>query len=331
MKLLVTGGAGYIGSSVAHQLCDAGNDVVILDNLYSGHRWAIPQTAQFVEGDVGNAALLEKLFREHAFDAVLHFAAHIEVGESVENPLKYYKNNTVAALTLFENVRKFSIPKVIFSSTAAVYGEPTSDAPLSEDAPLKPVNPYGASKVMAERVLSDLAAASGGGLNYVILRYFNAAGARRDLKVGQSTPRATHLVKIAAEVALGIRDGLTIFGTDYATKDGTCLRDYVHIEDLAHAHMDALSYLDKGGRSDVFNVGYGHASSVYEVIESMKRVTSREIRVVKGSRRGGDSTALTADNSKIKKALAWVPRFDDLDLICKTAFDWEKTLAERKR
>lgn len=329
MKFLVTGGAGYIGSHVAHQLVDAGHDVVVLDNLYSGHRWAVPEKSVFIEGSAGDRNLVERILGENLFDGVLHFAAHIEVGESVENPAKYYRNNTVAALGLFEASAKAGISKVIFSSTAAVYGEPQIQL-IDESQPLLPVNPYGASKMMSERVLGDIAAASDGKLKYVILRYFNVAGARRDLRIGQATPRATHLVKIAAETALGLRQSMSIHGTDYPTKDGTCLRDYIHVEDLAKGHLDALTYLERGGTSDVFNVGYGQPYSVREVIETMKNVTGRNFEVKEGPRRPGDAISLAANNKKIREVLGWTPKHDDLSLICETAFKWEKELQKKK-
>ncbi len=331
MKLLITGGAGYIGSHAAHQLVDEGHQVVVVDSLYSGHRWAVPERARFVEGNVADTALMERVLREEAIEAVLHFAAHVEVGESVADPAKYYRNNTLASLGLFEACVRTGVGRVIFSSTAAVYGEPTSDAALTENSPLLPVNPYGASKLMSERMLADLSRAAGGRLSYVILRYFNAAGARGDLRVGQATPRATHLVKIAAETALGQRDSITVHGTDYPTADGTCLRDYIHIDDLVQAHIDALKYLEGGGASDIFNVGYGHASSVLEVIAAMSRVSGSEIRMVKGPRRAGDPSVVLSDNQKIRRVLGWQPRFDDLDLICRTAFEWEKILQSKKK
>jgi len=350
LKLLVTGGAGYIGSHAAHQLLIEGHQVVVLDNLYSGHRWAVPEHARFVEGNVGDIVLVERVLCEEGIEAVLHFAAHVEVGESVADPVKYYRNNTVASLGLFEACARTGVERVIFSSTAAVYGEPAGEpagelvgepgaehgigpgtsGALSETSPLRPVNPYGASKLMSEQMLADLSRASGGKLKFVILRYFNAAGARRDLRVGQSTPRATHLVKIAAEVALGLRESLTVFGADYPTPDGTCLRDYIHIEDLVQAHIDALKYLEGGGQSDILNVGYGHASSVLEVIAAMERVSGCEIRTEKGARRAGDPSSVLSDNQRIRRVLGWKPRFDDLDLICRTAFEWEKILHDRK-
>lgn len=329
-KYLITGGAGYIGSHAVHQMLEAGHEVVVLDNLYSGHRWAVPNTVQFIEGDVGNASLLESVLMDSGFDGVLHFAAHIEVGESVINPQKYYRNNTMAALTLFDMCRKARVPKVIFSSTAAVYGEPDV-VKLDETAELQPINPYGASKMMSERILADIAAASNGDLRFVILRYFNVAGARLDGKVGQATPRATHLIKVAAETALGIRPEMFIFGTDYRTPDGTCLRDYIHIEDLVRAHLDALAYLDRGGASDIFNVGYGRPYSVREVIDTMKRISGVDFKVVEGPRRAGDPSALAADNSKIMQALGWQPKCDDLEIICRSAFRWEEFFQKKYR
>jgi len=307
MKLLITGGAGYIGSHTALKLIEAGHNVVVVDNFYSGHRWAVPGGAELIEGDVGDCELIGNVFQAHQFDGVLHFAAHIEA------------------------VRQAGVAKFIFSSTAAVYGESENPAPISESAPLQPMNPYGASKFMTERILTDVAAASQNALKAVILRYFNAAGARPDLKLGQATPRATHLIKVACEVAVGVRDKIEIFGTDYPTHDGTCLRDYVHVEDLAQAHVDALGYLDQGGKTDVFNVGYGKASSVLDVIESVQRAAQKKLHVEKGPRRPGDASSLAADNTKIRRALGWTPKFDNLDLICKTAYEWERELAKRVR
>jgi UDP-glucose 4-epimerase len=328
MKLLVTGGAGYIGSHTAHQLVDAGHEIVVLDNLYSGHRWAVPAKAEFVEGSVGSRALIDSLLSQKRFDGVLHFAAHTEVGESVTNPAKYYRNNTVAALELFDACVTFGVPRLVFSSTAAVYGDSTSIR-LEESEPLAPVNPYGASKMMSERLLRDIAAGSDGALKFVILRYFNVAGARLDQRIGQATPRATHLIKVAAETAMGLHESVIIHGTDYPTKDGTCLRDYIHVEDLAKAHLDALGYLQRGGHSDVFNVGYGRPYSVREVINTMKRVSGVDFRVVDGPRRPGDPVGVAADSTKIKRVLGWTPQHDSLELICQSAWNWEKTLPSK--
>lgn len=327
MKYLVTGGAGYIGSHTVHQLIEAGHSVVVLDNLQTGHEWAIHKAAQFIRGNVGDPDLLDRIFSHHRFDGVLHFAANIEVAESVTNPAKYYENNTVASLRLFTAVARAKVPSVIFSSTAAVYGNPRP-AFANEDAELSPLNPYGASKVMSERILSDLIKASSG-VKYVILRYFNVAGARIDGRLGQATPRATHLIKVAAEAALGLRPAVSIFGTDYETASGTCERDFIHVEDLARAHLDALAYLDQGGASDVFNVGYGRTYSVREVIEMMKRVSGHDFPVIEESRRPGDAVTVAADNSKILATLGWRPQFENLELICKTALDWEKNYRAR--
>jgi UDP-glucose 4-epimerase len=327
-RLLVTGGAGYIGSHVAHQLVEAGHQVTVLDNLYSGHRWAIPEKAEFIEGSVGDVPLVDRILSSKKIEGVLHFAAHIEVGESVNMPAKYFRNNTANALELFDACSRNGVKRVIFSSTAAVYGEP-KDQLVPETAPLAPVNPYGSSKMMSERILQDISQAAGA-MSFVILRYFNVAGAKLNLKIGQATPRATHLIKVASEAALGMRDSLAVYGTDYPTPDGTCLRDYIHVEDLAAAHLSALSYLEKGGKSDIFNVGYGRPYSVNEVIQTMKEVSGVDFKVVNGPRRAGDSSSLAANNEKIKRVLGWTPKYDDLNLICETAFKWEKELQKRK-
>lgn len=329
MKLLVTGGAGYIGSHTAHQLIEAGHDVVVLDSLYSGHRWAVHEKAQLIEGDIGDRDLLRKVFSEHKFDGLMHFAAFIAVGESVLDPVKYYRNNLCHSFELFAAAQKAGISKLIFSSTAAVYGEPDTSGPIAEAAPLKPVNPYGWTKLMCERILQDLASASKGQTQYVILRYFNAAGARLDGRLGQATPNATHLIKVACETALGKREKLIVHGADYPTVDGTCERDYIHVEDLAHAHVLALEYLDRGEKSDVFNVGYGHTSSVLEVIDMVKKVSGVDFLVETGVRREGDSSSLAADSQKLRAVMGWAPRFDDLELICRTAFNWEKQYYKR--
>jgi UDP-glucose 4-epimerase len=320
MKVLVTGGAGYIGSHVVRQLGEAGHEVVVYDNLSTGHRWAI-LSGELVVGELTDREKLSALFSEHGFDAVLHFAAHIVVPESVSDPLKYYGNNTRNTLGLLEICDRFQLRHFVFSSTAAVYGMPES-ATVSESSLLAPINPYGASKMMSERMLIDLTAASS--LNHVILRYFNVAGADLQGRIGQATPEATHLIKVACQAALGIRSGLSIFGTDYPTRDGTCIRDYIHVEDLARAHVMALDYLAGGGGSQIFNCGYGHGYSVLEIVDMVKRVSGVDFAVQVAGRRAGDPPELVADSRRIKEILNWKPSHDDIETIVRTALDWEK-------
>ena len=320
MKVLVTGGAGYIGSHVVRQLGEAGYDVVVFDNLSTGHRWAVTH-GELVEGDLADEQAIEALFSAHRFDAVLHFAAHIVVPESVANPLKYYRNNTRNTLNLLAAVERHGVEKMVFSSTAAVYGMP-DETMLVEQLPLAPINPYGASKMMSERMIMDLAAASS--LRYVVLRYFNVAGADPQTRLGQATPEATHLIKVACECATGARDGMQIFGTDYSTRDGTCVRDYIHVEDLASAHIRALEYMTAGGESQVLNCGYGRGFTVREVIDEVKRLSGVDFPVTETGRRAGDPEALMADNTEIRRNLNWTPRYDDLETIVRTALDWER-------
>ena len=320
MKVLVTGGAGYIGSHVVRQLGEAGYDVVVFDNLSTGHRWAVTH-GELVEGDLADEQAIEALFSAHRFDAVLHFAAHIVVPESVANPLKYYRNNTRNTLNLLAAVERHGVEKMVFSSTAAVYGMP-DETMLTEQLPLAPINPYGASKMMSERMIMDLAAASS--LRYVVLRYFNVAGADPQTRLGQATPEATHLIKVACECATGARDGMQIFGTDYSTRDGTCVRDYIHVEDLASAHIRALEYMTAGGESQVLNCGYGRGFTVREVIDEVKRLSGVDFPVTETGRRAGDPEALMADNTEIRRNLNWTPRYDDLETIVRTALDWER-------
>ncbi|MGM0953236.1 MAG: UDP-glucose 4-epimerase GalE [Pseudomonadota bacterium] len=326
MKVLVTGGAGYIGSHVVRQLAEAGHDIVVFDNLSTGYRWAVT-AGELVVGDLADEDAIEYLFSQHRFDAVLHFAANIVVPESVANPLKYYGNNTRNTLNLLKAIDRHKIPYMVFSSTAAVYGMPEQTV-LTEDLPLAPINPYGASKMMSERMIMDLASATD--LNYVILRYFNVAGANPDGLLGQSTPEATHLIKVASECVTGQREGMSVFGTDYDTRDGTCIRDYIHVEDLAKAHVMALEHMAGGGQSQVLNCGYGRGFTVREVIDVVKRESGIDFPVQETERRAGDPAALMADNARIKQVLGWQPGYDDLNTIVRTALAWEKIWQEKK-
>ncbi len=323
MTILVTGGAGYIGSHMVLALLDAGERVVVLDNLSTGFRKAVPEAAELVVGNVGDGPLVSRIIAEHGVRAIIHFAGSIVVPESVADPLGYYLNNTVNSRTLIEAAVKGGVKRFIFSSTAAVYGNP-SRIPVTEDEPLKPVSPYGTSKLMTEWMLADTAVAHD--FHYVALRYFNVAGADPEGRTGQSTPRATHLIKVACETALGKRASMDVFGTDYPTHDGTCIRDYIHVTDLVGAHMAALAYLDAGGRSDVFNCGYSSGYSVLEVIEAVKRASGGPFAVNMGPRRPGDAEAIVAESAKIRSRLGWQPKLADLDLIVAHALTWERRL-----
>jgi UDP-glucose 4-epimerase len=298
--------------------------VLTYDNLSTGNRDAI-LSGELVVGDLADKELLAKTLEEFAPDAALHFAASIEVGESVTNPLKYYRNNSVNALNLLEALRVAGIGKMIFSSTAAVYGNP-EQLPVTENAPLQPINPYGASKMMTERFLADLAQANAD-FRYVALRYFNVAGADPETRLGQDYTNPTHLITRALKTALGIFPKLQVFGTDYPTRDGTCIRDYIHVADLAQAHLDALHYLTSGSPSTIFNCGYGHGFSVKDVVAMAKKVTGVDFPVIETDRREGDPAELIAGCEKIRQQLEWQPRFDDLEVILRTAWDWEKKLA----
>ncbi|KIH76670.1 UDP-glucose 4-epimerase [Geoalkalibacter ferrihydriticus DSM 17813] len=323
-KIFVTGGAGYIGSHVVKALGERGLEVLTYDNLSTGHAEAVLH-GQLVTGDLADRALLRKTLSEYHPDAVIHFAAHIEVAESVANPLKYYRNNTLNALNLWEVLRELRLSNVIFSSTAAVYGIP-QDNPVTEETALAPINPYGASKMMSERLLADLAAAEKG-FDYVALRYFNVAGADPQGRIGQKYRNATHLITRALKTAKGEYDRLQIFGTDYATPDGICIRDYIHVDDLAAAHLAALDHLAGGCGSDIFNCGYGHGYSVREVVDVARRVTGVDFCVEEAPRRAGDPPALVADSGRLRAATGWKPRHDDLEFIVRTAWEWERQLA----
>src|SRR5580700_3983891 len=312
MTVLVTGGAGYIGSHMVYELADAGERVVALDNLSTGFDWAVAKGVPLVVGETGDQALVARLIREHGIDAIIHFAASIVVPDSVRDPLGYYRNNTVNSRALIECAVSGGVRHFIFSSTAAVYGNPTI-IPVPEDAPTLPISPYGWSKLMTEIMLRD--ASSAHGLNYMILRYFNVAGADPKGRTGQSTQGATHLIKVAVETALGLRPKLDVFGTDYQTPDGTCIRDYIHVSDLVLAHADALRHLRASARSQTLNCGYGHGFSVREVIEAVKRASGVDFKVENATRREGDPAQIVADATQIRNTLQWAPHFADLSTI----------------
>lgn len=323
MKILITGGAGYIGSHMVRTLGEmGGHDIIVYDNLSTGHRESVLY-GNLVEGDLADSKTLDTLFKDEQFDAVLHFAAHIVVPESLIDPIKYYRNNFSNALNLIDACVTHNVNKFIFSSTAAVYGLAEKN-PITEASPLLPINPYGGSKAMVEQALKDVSTASD--MRYVSLRYFNVAGADREARIGQKYKKPTHLITVALRTALGQREFLEIFGTDYITPDGTCIRDYIHVDDLIDAHVLALDYLSSNNQSDIFNCGYGTGFSVKEVVEKIKNVTGVDFAAKEVGRRPGDPPALVADSSKIKKELGWKPRFDDLDYIIKTAWEWEKKL-----
>ena len=325
LSVLVTGGAGYIGSHTTRQLVAAGHQVTVVDNLYSGHRWAVSPEADFHEFDAGDCGAMRALMRSQKFDAVIHFAGHIVVPESVSDPGKYYQNNVLGSLHLIECCVEAGVGLFVFSSSAAVYGNPAK-IPVHEEALTDPINPYGRTKLITEWTLKDFAERTGSNLplRYAALRYFNVAGASLDGALGQATPEATHLIKVACEAACGKRDSVSIFGTDYDTKDGTCIRDYIHVEDLAAAHLGALNYLATGGTSAVLNCGYGHGYSVREVLDMVRKVSSNDFSIRETGRREGDPACLISDNRSIRKLLTWAPQHNDLELICATAFQWER-------
>jgi UDP-glucose 4-epimerase len=322
MSILVTGGAGYIGSHVVRQLGERKEQVVVLDNLSTGFRSAVLH-GQLVVGDTGDRELVAKTLRQHGVDTVMHFAAHTIVPESVSNPLKYYSNNTCSTRNLLQCCQEAGVKHFVFSSTAAVYGIPAQGI-AAEDSPNQPINPYGTSKLMSEWMLRDLAAASS--LRYVVLRYFNVAGSDPGGRIGQSTLNGTLLTKVACEAAVGKRPHVSIFGTDYPTPDGTGVRDYIHVEDLASAHVLALQYLRGGGASTTLNCGYGHGYSVREVISTVDRLNGRPIVTVEGPRRAGDPPTLIAKAQRVREVLKWTPRYDDLSIIVKSQLEWERRL-----
>jgi len=328
MTVLVTGGGGYIGSHMAWELLDHGETVLVVDNLSTGFDWLVPGQAQLVVADIGDASLLDRLFGDGTIDAVIHFAGSIIVPESVSDPLKYYRNNTCNTHTLISACIRHDVRHFIFSSTAAVYGNPRT-FPVAEDAPLAPISPYGTSKLMSEQILRDVAAAHD--FRYAALRYFNVAGADPAGRTGQSTANATHLIKVACEAALGIRDELVVFGTDYPTSDGTGIRDYIHVSDLVAAHRLALTHLRAGGESAVLNCGYGHGASVLQVVDAVKRVAGTDFSVRRAERRPGDAAEIVALADMARSLLGWQPQRDDLDEIVRHALNWERHLSARNR
>jgi UDP-glucose 4-epimerase len=327
MTILVTGGAGYIGSHMVHELVDAGEQVVVLDNLSTGFKWAVAPEATLVSGDAGDEALVGRIIAEHEVDAIIHFAVSFVVRDSLGDPLGFYENNTIYPCDLLLSALAFGVKQFIFSSTAAVYGD-AARVPVREDAPTAPISPYGSSKLMSEILLHDAAKAHG--LRFVVLRYFNVAGADPKGRTGQASPQATHLIKVASEAALGRRSGLEVYGNDYPTPDGTCIRDYIHVSDLVRAHSAALAYLRRGGGNATLNCGYGRGASVLEVIDAVRRVSGRNFPVAIRERRPGDSISLIASVDRIRATLEWRPRFQDLDTIVAHALAWEKRLASRR-
>jgi UDP-glucose 4-epimerase len=327
MTILVTGGAGYIGSHMAHTLADSGEHSVVLDNLSTGFRYLIPSTIPFVAGSTGDRDLVIKTLQQHHVTEIIHFAASLVVPDSVRDPLGYYRNNTLNTCTMLDAAVEAGIKHFIFSSTAAVYGN-AGDTPVRENAPTAPMSPYGNSKLVSEIMLHDVGRAHG--LRFVVLRYFNVAGADPKLRTGQATPAATHLIKVACETALGRRAKMDVFGTDYPTPDGTCVRDYIHVSDLVRAHLAALGHLRRGGASTTFNCGYGHGHSVFDVVDAVRRASGRDFPVEIAGRRAGDPASVIADASRIHATLDWRPQFDDLDTIVTHALAWERRLPGKR-
>lgn len=328
MSILVTGGAGYIGSHAVIDLMNAGEEVVVIDNLSTGFDWAVQVPEALIVGDIADEALVDRVIAERKVEAVIHFAGSIIVPESVSDPLKYYLNNTARSRTLIERCVRGGVGHFIFSSTAAVYGTPER-SPVNEDEPLVPMSPYGRSKLMTEWMLRDIAEAHE--MTYAALRYFNVAGGDPEGRVGQSTANATHLIKVACQTALGQRPYIEVYGEDYPTPDGTCIRDYIHVSDLAAAHTAALNHLRDGGRNLVANCGYGHGFSVRDVLRSVERAAGRKFEIRQAPRRAGDPASIVADPARIKQTLGWTPAYDDLDTIVTHALAWEQKLAARNR
>src|SRR5215217_2501241 len=326
MAVLVTGGAGYIGSHMVHELLDRNERIVVLDNLSTGFEFLVPKAVPLVVGDFGDQSLVSRLLSQHGIDEIIHFAAFTSVPESLRQPLAYYLNNTANTRTLIETAVRAGVKRFIFSSTAAVYGMPER-VPVSEQDPCRPITPYGWSKLMAETMLRDTGAAHD--LQHVILRYFNVAGADPQMRTGPSHGDATHLIKVAVQTALGQRPRLEVYGTDYPTRDGTCIRDFIHVSDLVRAHSGALQYLRGGGNSVTLNCGYGRGFSVLEVIEAIKRAAQSDLPVSFGPRRAGDAAEVVATSEQARRLLGWRPRFDDLDTIVTHALDWERRLLVR--
>ena len=321
MSILVCGGAGYIGSHTVHQLVEKGEDVVIVDNLQTGHMGAVNPKAKFYKGDIREAEVLDRIFTENKIDAVVHFAANSLVGESMTDPLKYFSNNVSGMQVLLEAMVRHGIDKIVFSSTAATYGEPER-IPIMEDDRTEPTNPYGQSKLIMEKMMKWVSLANG--IRYVSLRYFNAAGAIEDGSIGEDHNPETHLIPLILQVPLGKREHITIFGDDYPTPDGTCLRDYIHVLDLADAHVLAVDYLRKGGESNIFNLGNGQGFSVKEMIEAAEEATGHDIKVEIGQRRAGDPAQLIASSEKARSVLGWKPRFTDVRAVIGTAWKWHQ-------
>jgi UDP-glucose 4-epimerase len=328
MTVLVTGGAGYIGSHMVYALVEAGESVVVIDNLSTGFSAHLPAGVPLFIGDAADENLVEGVIATHKVESIIHFAGSVVVPESVRDPLGYYRNNTMTTRNLLNIAVKCGVNRFIFSSTAAVYGNP-DQVPVGEQAPTRPLSPYGFSKLMAEIMLHDVASAHG--VNYIVLRYFNVAGADPEARIGLATVGATHLLKIAVEAATGQRAGIDVFGTDYPTPDGSCIRDFIHVSDLAQAHRAALSHLRNGGASMTLNCGYGRGYSVLETIEAVRRVSGRNLAVQYAPRRAGDITTMVADTSRIRSALDWKPQLDNLETIAAHALAWEKKLLRERQ